>query len=139
MKRTVFSKRDAQVGQSLVEFALTVPLLILLMLGVVDLGFGIYAKNTIADAAREGCRYGIVLKKADGSLKTDADIRARVRQVSQGLDLSNDAQIVITPSPTRSHFNPIVVTVNYTYTPLSSFIVGGVSVPLSSSASMMVE
>ena len=46
-------------AQSLVEFALTLPLLSLLLLGTVDLGrvFKLYV--TITNASREGARYGI--------------------------------------------------------------------------------
>lgn len=123
---------QSQLGQSLVEFALTLPLLLLFIAGVFDLGWAIYAKNTIADAAREGARAGII------SSTTDSTIRTRVRNASQGLDLSCDCQIAISPSP-RTHFNPISVTVTFTYTPLSSLVVGGVAVPLSSTATMMVE
>jgi Flp pilus assembly protein TadG len=122
--------RGLHSGQSLVEFALTLPLLILFIVGIFDLGWAIYAKNTIADAAREGARTGIVLSK------TDADIRARVRAASQGLDLSDDSQIII---GARAHFQSFSVTVNYSYTPLTTLIVGGVSVPLSSTATMVVE
>jgi hypothetical protein len=43
-----------------VEFALILPLLILLVFGAVDLGRAFYAFITITNAARVGARYGIV-------------------------------------------------------------------------------
>lgn len=46
-------------GQSLVEFALVLPLLVLIVFGVLDLGRAFYALITITNAAREGARYGI--------------------------------------------------------------------------------
>ena len=52
------SRREA--GQELVEFALILPLLLLLFLGIIEFGRAILAYNTIANAAREGARYGIV-------------------------------------------------------------------------------
>ena len=46
-------------GQALVEFALVVPVLILLLFGILDFGRAIYAYNTIADAARDGARVAV--------------------------------------------------------------------------------
>jgi Flp pilus assembly protein TadG len=47
-------------GQSLAEFALVLPILVLLIFGIVDLGRGVYAYNTIANAARQGARVATV-------------------------------------------------------------------------------
>lgn len=44
----------------MVEFALVLPIFILLLLGVLDLGRAIYAFNTVNNAAREGARHAIV-------------------------------------------------------------------------------
>lgn len=53
--------RAGQRGQTLVEFALTIPILMLLCVGMLDIGWGVYYYNTISNAAREGARFGIVL------------------------------------------------------------------------------
>ena len=47
-------------GQSMVEFALILPIFVLLLIGIFDLGRGVYAFNTISQAAREGARLAIV-------------------------------------------------------------------------------
>ena len=47
-------------GQALVEFALVLPLLILLLVGIFDFGRAIYAFNTVNNAAREAVRLAIV-------------------------------------------------------------------------------
>lgn len=47
-------------GQSLVEFALVLPLFLVLFIGVIDLGLGVFAYNSITNAAREGARLAIV-------------------------------------------------------------------------------
>lgn len=49
------AKAGAQ-GQGLVEFALALPLLILLILGVAEIGFTLYNYMTLATANREGVR-----------------------------------------------------------------------------------
>ncbi len=45
-------------GQSLVEFALTLPLLMLILIGTLDLGRITASYVILANAAREGARYG---------------------------------------------------------------------------------
>jgi Flp pilus assembly protein TadG len=47
-------------GQSLVEFALTLPIVILVITGTFDTARAVWQENTLAYAAREGTRYAIV-------------------------------------------------------------------------------
>ena len=47
-------------GQSLVEFALAVPIFVLLLMGILDLGRAVYYNSTLSSAAREASRQGIV-------------------------------------------------------------------------------
>ncbi|HEX6474924.1 MAG TPA: TadE family protein, partial [Candidatus Limnocylindria bacterium] len=47
-------------GQALVEFALVLPVLILLLVGIFDFGRAVYAFNTVNNAAREAVRLAIV-------------------------------------------------------------------------------
>jgi hypothetical protein len=47
-------------GQSLVEFALILPILVLLLVGILDFGRAVYAFNTVNNAARQGARLAIV-------------------------------------------------------------------------------
>ncbi len=54
------SFRDRDEGQSLVEFALVVPLLFVVSVGLIDVARAVWEENTLALAAREGTRYAIV-------------------------------------------------------------------------------
>ncbi len=54
MNRTPYS---ASQGQAIVEFALIAPILILLIMGVFDLGLAFFTNITLQNAAREGARY----------------------------------------------------------------------------------
>ena len=47
-------------GQSLVEFALVFPLMMLLVFALIDMGRLVFASNSLAEAAREGARWGSV-------------------------------------------------------------------------------
>src|SRR5262245_54901898 len=58
MRTTV--KRDRTRGQALVEFALAVIPFLILLMGVIDLGRGIYMMNGTSEAARDITRATIV-------------------------------------------------------------------------------
>lgn len=48
--------RQDEKGQGLVEFALVVPILLLLLVAIVDVGWFVFAKTNLNNAAREGAR-----------------------------------------------------------------------------------
>ncbi len=52
--------RGAACGQSLVEFAMVVPIFLLLLFGLIEVGRFIYLNNAFNAAAREGARFGSV-------------------------------------------------------------------------------
>jgi len=80
MRRLSSSRGDAS-GQTLVEFALIVPIFILMMVGIFDAGRAVYAWSTINNAAHEAVRLAIVDQNA-------ADVRARAvsQSVAVGVD-----------------------------------------------------
>lgn len=82
-------RRDAgEQGQALVEFALVLPVLLLVIFGLIDLSRAVFQENTLAYAAREGTRYAIVHGSAstDPSSSTNtADIAAVVRAAAVGV------------------------------------------------------
>lgn len=53
-------RRGAHRGQSLVEFALVLPIFLMLLVGVFDLGHVVWANNAISTAAREATRFAVV-------------------------------------------------------------------------------
>lgn len=71
-------------GQSLVEFALVIPIFVLMLMGIFDLGRAVFAYNTANNAAREAARLAIV----DQTL-TDIQQKAIDHGVTLGLDASD--------------------------------------------------
>jgi hypothetical protein len=63
---------DHSRGQAVVEFALIVPVLIMLLLGIMEFGRAVYTSNALANAAREGARYGIINPQDTGGIKAHA-------------------------------------------------------------------
>jgi Flp pilus assembly protein TadG len=80
-------------GAELVEFALTFPLLLLVVLGIIDMGLILQRYEVITNAAREGARVAVLPDYRD------ADIVARVQQYLQATGLDADTVDVATPAP----------------------------------------
>jgi Flp pilus assembly protein TadG len=78
----LFARTKREYGQDLVEYALVLPILLLLVLGTIDLALVVFSYDTISNAAREGARYAVVHP-------TDVSgIEARARMLTEGLDES---------------------------------------------------
>lgn len=102
--------RGREEGQSLTEFALILPIFLILVFGIIDFGMGLRAYITVAQATREGARYGIVGNQA-GSFPADCNgstqnsIVGKVCTTMDGLNLAN-VQTVETTCPTTSSTPP---------------------------------
>jgi hypothetical protein len=60
------------VGQTLLEFALVIPLLLTLAFATMELGWAIYANTTINSAAHQSARRGMVLSRLASGLPGNA-------------------------------------------------------------------
>ncbi len=60
-------RRRRQSGQTLVEFALVAPLLLVVIFGTIEFCFLYQSANTVGFAAREGARVGAVLGPTDAA------------------------------------------------------------------------
>ena len=79
-------RRNPQRSQSMVEFSLIAPILIILIFGVVDFGRLIYVYATINQAASEGARTAI---RDSPLLPTNSDVQTSVRQHAVDVSLAN--------------------------------------------------
>lgn len=75
-------RKISQKGQSLVEFALSSVVLLLLVGGLVDIGRAIYITEALSNAAREGARHGVWFDAPNllSPYLYDAEIKATVDQ-----------------------------------------------------------
>jgi Flp pilus assembly protein TadG len=74
-------------GQALVEFALVIPIFLLVLVAIFDLGRAVFAYNTLTNAAREGARMAIVNQYKP-------TIVARAKQQTQIVEL-NDPSVTV--------------------------------------------
>ena len=135
--------RPNRNGQSLVEFAVVLPIFLLLLAGIVDFGLGLYSQMTVINAAREGARLGVV---QPGDITAIED---RVDAMAGGLDLTQLDVAITCERPAGSSFvacaNPkwqsgdaVVVNVNYDYRMIWPLAFGN-RIGLSSTVQMRIE
>lgn len=89
-------RRRDQQGASAVEFALVVPILLLLVFGVINFGVVMAQKASLSNAVRIGARYGSV--NAYTTAHTCKAVVAKVRDsaTTVGLGTSNKRKVVVT-------------------------------------------
>ena len=113
--------RKAEKGQSLLEFALIVPILLVILAGVLDLGRLYYAYVSVTDAAAEGASYAAIHPQANAR----AEVLQRAQEASGAL-VQIDPTMVQIDCPAIAAGAPITVTVSYSFTvatPLLNVIV----------------
>ena len=126
----------------MVEFALVLPLFLILIFGLVDLGRAVYANNTLSNAARTGARLGIVNQDV-ASIQQAASHQAVALAVAES-DVTVDFRNPDDTGPCPASPPPIgcvvVVAISYQFNaavPVIGQIVG--SIHMSSSSSMRIE
>ena len=76
-----------EAGQDLVEYALVLPLFLFLTLGVIEFSLLYFQYNTVANAAREGARAGVVMpNELCGQACLDAHIVDAAKAMTTGLN-----------------------------------------------------
>ena len=81
-------------GQTLVEFALALPIIILLFMALFDFGRAVFAYNTVSNAAREGARFAIVDQRFTSGVSNAATAVA-AHATGLGLDPTDAGEIQV--------------------------------------------
>ena len=76
------ARRSTERGQAVIELALTLPLLLVVVFGIIDFGFMFQRYEAVTNAAREGARLGVL---ADYTA-TEAQNRALDYLLASGLN-----------------------------------------------------
>ena len=85
--RRLRARLGCESGAEIVEFAVTLPLLLLIVLGIIEFGLMFREYEVVTNAAREGARIAILQGGVGGY--DDADVVARVEDylTTAGMDL----------------------------------------------------
>jgi len=106
----------SQSGASAVEFAIVLPILVMLVFGIIEFSVAFYDKAMIANASREGARAGIVFRVPP---VTDDEITNVVNTHLGSSLITFGGPTTANTTVTRNGYNPgdeLKVSVNYTYT-----------------------
>lgn len=121
-------------GQSVVETAIILPLIILILMGIFDFGMMFNNYLIISNASREGARSAAV-----GS--SDYQIKTIVENVTSSLDQSKLSITIIPNQSLRKKGDEVTVIVKYNYSPITPVIAAIVSnsIKLDAMAVMRME
>ncbi|HEY6202185.1 MAG TPA: TadE/TadG family type IV pilus assembly protein [Candidatus Limnocylindria bacterium] len=137
-----FFKRED--GQSLVEFALMLPLLLLLVTGLFDVARAVWQENTLAYSAREGTRYAIVHGSGGSpalgpSDPAEPNITAVVRGAAVGV--YNVSVVTSWPDGKNDRGYRVAVDASAPFVPLpSTYLLGGAfQITLKGGSSLVIQ
>lgn len=145
-------KLPREKGQSLVELAISLPVILLILLGTFDFGMALFSYSIIRDAAQEGALY------ASFNPGNEAEIENRARNIlprqkgevfSSPVDLTNKDQVSVEitvkgktcQGVTKNTANYVQVRVSYNYPiimPFTGDIIGSDTIRLSAVASNVI-
>lgn len=115
MKKSLLKKRR-ESGQSVVEFALALPLILLLIFGMIEMGWLASNRQVLDTMTREGARAGIVAATSSASVTA---VNTRVNAVKPDY-MTNAVTVTVTFSNAASFKDgDITVTTAYNLPPLT--------------------
>lgn len=137
------SRAGARRGQALVEFALVLPIFVLLLMIIVDFGRAVWDYNAVSNMSREGSRYAIINSHTDGQILSHVQRLAPDAGFQLSCDSSVAKRVCISPSPARTPNDPVTVTIGYRFVPITPMIAGLISgngyIDIKASSTMTVE
>lgn len=113
-----------KAGQSLVEFALIVPILFISILAVFDLGDAVYTYNTLAHGSEVAAGYASLHCSYSGSGYTNAQLTQQVLQAGERLQ-GQALTLSAAPATGAACSTPgavITITATYRYRPLTGVL-----------------
>ena len=105
-------------GAAAIEFALVLPVLLVLVFGMIDFSLLLYDKAVITNASREGARAAIVFRPVGSEIACPGDIEAIVNDYAQNNLITfgpiTGVETEVSPCPPVAD-TPLTVTVRYEY------------------------
>ncbi len=138
--KTPVPGRVALAGQSLLEFAITLPVLLMILVGVLDLGRLFFSYIAVINSAREGARYG-----AERPYDVNGIIAIAQKEPDNLVTVTTSISPACTFNPATGKYDigapsgtAITVTVQSNFQLMTTYIFGGGTIPLRASNSWLV-
>lgn len=147
------AQNSSEKGQSLVELAISLPIILLILLGSVDFGMALFSYAILRDAAQEGALYG----SFNPGNTDEIENRARnilLREGEEGIfsspvELRNTARVIVDvrsigaacQGVTGGTANSIQVQVMYDYPilmPIAGRVIGSETIRLTGAATNVI-
>lgn len=136
MKRV---RKHREKGQSAVEMALTLPLLLLLIFGMIEMGWMASTRLVMDNMTREGARAGIVAQSMSG---VTTEVTNSINGIKPSYMTSPLTITVTFSNPSDYRNGDVTVTVNYnlpTLTPLTAIFTSDGTFHLHSTCTMKMS
>lgn len=129
-------KYPRQRGAAIIEMALTMPLLLVFLFGIINFGIALYNKAVITNASREAARAGIVFSSDAidyGAVEAVAENYCANRLITFGADDS------VTATAGDADAETLRVQVSYNFQSIAGELVPGMSGLLTLSAETLMK
>ena len=129
-----------QSGQAMIEFALIMPILLILVVGIVEFGRAWNVQQVMTDAAREGARKAAVFDES----VTEADVRNTIMRALATSAIDTGSATVAYPGWDAGTNDPVTVSIQVPYRftffgPLIGWATGESDITLATSFTMRNE
>ena len=132
-----FLEDDSQEGQSLIEFAISLVVLLIMLAGIVDSGRALFTYLALRESAEEGALYG----STDPTNSSAIEARA-LNSSDMVRGFSTDVAVQVSISGAACTGHAITVTVTYADFPITmpflGAIIGSQTIPISATATNTV-
>ena len=108
-------KTDDKTGVAAIEFAIVLPVLILLLFGIIEFSILFYDKAVITNASREGARAGIVYRSTGPVSDTEIEEVVLDYCADYLITFGETSSLTISTTPGFEAGDPLTVTVTYDY------------------------
>jgi Flp pilus assembly protein TadG len=121
-------------GAAVVEFALVAPLFFLIVLGLIEMGRACMVAEQLTEAARRGCRQGVIEGTASAAIKqaatdylTSVGINGETASVSVNDGTADSVEAQNMPAYTEITVNITIPVTSFTWLPGGGFLSGNLS------------
>lgn len=136
MRMSGKSLRRSEDGAALVEFAIVLPVLLLLVFGIIDFGRALSVKNGIIAAVHDGARLAAVQYP-------DVNRQAVQESVKRFLaPLGIEPTVVVSENRVNGTLQSVTVDAQYSFTPITPLVASVINrstIPISASATYRWE
>ena len=127
-----------KAGSNFAEFALVAPFLVLLTVGIIDIGRAMWSSSTIEHAARESARYASLHGADSVSVATETSVASYAGDRATGLNTGAMNVTVTWAGNSNATGSTVTVEVDYDFDLLLSGFLGFDPVTIESSSTMVI-